>query len=153
MDMSTATRSCDARKSGVTLRLFLVRHGETEANVKKLVVGQSDSVRVFEYQRVVVASLVRRTWCKPRFAVFVPCGSWTYYARTFIFHPSAADGSWSGAGQGVGSLPSAMARSNFVLANLLVGFAANEAHHPSAPTEHAAEQQRRDRGDRPSGYY
>jgi hypothetical protein len=35
----------------LSLRLFLIRHGETESNVQKIVIGQSDSVRLMN-QRV-----------------------------------------------------------------------------------------------------
>lgn len=37
----------DTGGQAVTLRLFLVRHGETEANAQDFVVGQEDSVRFF----------------------------------------------------------------------------------------------------------
>jgi broad specificity phosphatase PhoE len=49
MDTTTATTPTpkimhDAqKKAGVSLRLYLVRHGETLANIQKIVVGQSDS--------------------------------------------------------------------------------------------------------------
>lgn len=44
--MSASTRTSDAQALDVaaSLRLFLVRHGETDANVRGLVVGQSDTV-------------------------------------------------------------------------------------------------------------
>lgn len=41
----TMIESSVANIATVKLRLFLVRHGETEANAKRIVVGQADSVR------------------------------------------------------------------------------------------------------------
>lgn len=46
MSSSTTTVLAAEERKSLVLRFFLVRHGETEANVKHMVVGQSDSVSV-----------------------------------------------------------------------------------------------------------